>query len=550
MNIRELTALELGRKIKAGEISCRQAAEAYLDAIEQKDDAINAYITVTRDEALARADEVQKKIDAGEYADSPLAGVPVAIKDNMCTKGVLTSAASGILENFKPPYDAAVIEKLNEAGAVIIGKVNMDEFAMGGSTETSHFGATGNPWDVKCVPGGSSGGSAASVAAGMAPYSLGSDTGGSIRQPAAFTGLTGLKPTYGSVSRYGLLAYASSLDQIGPVAHDVKDAAAVLSLISGHDLRDSTSVIEDVAKKNPEAHPSIKADRNYGFDFSDCIVEASDFGADGKCSRIEGMKIGIPSNYFGEGLDSEIRDAIMAAADVLRDSGAVVEEFEMPIVDYAVPAYYIIASAEASSNLSRYDGIKYGHRTKNAEDLTETYYKSRSEGFGAEVKRRIMLGSFVLSSGYFDAYYKKALRVRSLIKKAFDEAYEKYDMILSPVSPTVAYEMGGQISDPIAMYMADIYTVSINLAGLPAISVPCGFAKNGLPIGMQFIGDSFCEDKIIKMASAYQAVTDFHRYRPAVFADGGSAEAAPAGVYKVGPEADGSDVKAQKGGAE
>ncbi|MBR5228580.1 MAG: Asp-tRNA(Asn)/Glu-tRNA(Gln) amidotransferase subunit GatA [Firmicutes bacterium] len=501
MKIRELTALELGAKIKAGEVSCRQAVEAYLDAIEKKDGAINAYITVMRDEALARADEVQAKIDAGEYADSPLAGVPVAIKDNMCTKDVLTSAASKILSNFKPPYDATVIEKLNAAGAIIIGKVNMDEFAMGGSTETSFYGATGNPWDVKRVPGGSSGGSAAAVAAGMAPYSLGSDTGGSIRQPAAFTGLTGIKPTYGAVSRYGLLAYASSLDQIGPVAHDVKDAAAILALISGHDSKDSTSIIEEA------------------FDFTDSIVEASDFDADGKCSKIAGMKIGIPANYFGEGLDTEIAASIKEAAKALEAAGAIVEEFEMPIVDYAVPAYYIVACAEASSNLSRYDGIKYGHRTKNASDLVETYYKSRSEGFGAEVKRRIRLGSFVLSSGYFDAYYKKALQVRGLIKKAFDEAYEKYDMILSPVSPTVAYEIGGQIEDPIAMYMADIYTVSINLAGLPAVSVPCGFASNGMPIGMQFIGDSFREDKLVKMASAYQAITDYHKSRPAIFAD-------------------------------
>ena len=521
MKIRELTALELGRKIKAGEVTCRQAVEAYLDAIEQKDGAINAYITVMRDEALARAEEVQAKIDAGEYADSPLAGVPVAIKDNMCTKDVLTTAASKILSNFKPPYNATVIDKLNAAGAIIIGKVNMDEFAMGGSTETSFYGATGNPWDVTRVPGGSSGGSAAAVAAGMAPYSLGSDTGGSIRQPAAFTGLTGIKPTYGAVSRYGLLAYASSLDQIGPVAHDVKDAAAILELISGHDFRDSTSVINDVAEKNaPEAYPAIDKANGYAFNFADCLVEASDIDADGKCSKIAGMKIGIPSNYFGEGLDPEIAASVKEAAKVLEAAGAIVEEFEMPIVDYAVPAYYIVACAEASSNLSRYDGIKYGHRTKNAEDLVETYYKSRSEGFGAEVKRRIRLGSFVLSSGYFDAYYKKALQVRGLIKKAFDEAYEKYDMILSPVSPTVAYEIGGQIEDPIAMYMADIYTVSINLAGLPAVSVPCGFAANGLPIGMQFIGDSFREDKLIKMASAYQAMTDYHTSRPAIFADG------------------------------
>lgn len=514
MNIRELTALELGKKIRAGEITSRQATEAYLDAIDEKDGAVNAYITVLREEALARADEVQKKIEAGEYKDSPLAGVPVAIKDNMCTKGVRTTAASNILNNFVPPYDATVIEKLEAAGAVIIGKVNMDEFAMGGSTETSFFGPTGNPWDTGRVPGGSSGGSAACVAAGMAPYSLGSDTGGSIRQPAAFTGLTGIKPTYGAVSRYGLLAYASSLDQIGPVAHDVEDAAAILEIISGPEKRDSTSIIGD-----PKMNRGAALEENgYSFCFKDCLADPADPAA-----KIRGMKIGIPSNFYGEGLDPEISRAIKEAAKLLEDRGAAVEEFEMPVIDYAVPAYYIIACAEASSNLSRYDGVKYGHRTSAAEDLTEAYYKSRSEGFGAEVRRRIMLGSFVLSSGYFDAYYKKALQVRGLIKRAFDDAFEKYDMILSPVSPTVAYEIGGQISDPIAMYMADIYTVAINLAGLPAVALPCGFAENGMPIGMQFIGDSFAEPKLIAMSSAYQAMTDYHKARPAIFAEGGAA---------------------------
>ncbi|MCI8284322.1 MAG: Asp-tRNA(Asn)/Glu-tRNA(Gln) amidotransferase subunit GatA [Firmicutes bacterium] len=508
MEILKLTALELGEKIKSKEISCRQAVEEYLKAIDENDSVINAYITVLRDEALARADEVQAMIDRGELADSPLAGVPVAIKDNMCTKGVLTSAASNILNNFKPPYDATVVEKVKAAGGIIIGKVNMDEFAMGGSTETSHYGVTANPWDTKRVPGGSSGGSAAAVASGMAPYSLGSDTGGSIRQPAAFTGLTGIKPTYGSVSRYGLLAYASSLDQIGPVAHDIKDAAAALSMISGTDKRDSTSVIGYSADKSA----AIKPGKNNAFDFTDCFADEAD-----PCAKIRGMKIGIPANYYGDGLDPEIKEAIFKAIDMLKAGGAVIEEFDMPIIDYAVPAYYIIACAEASSNLSRYDGIKYGRRTKEANDLIETYYKSRSEGFGAEVKRRIMLGSFVLSSGYFDAYYKKALQVRGLIKKAFDEAYEKYDAILSPVSPTVAYEIGGQIADPIAMYMADIYTVSVNLAGLPAVSVPCGFSKSGMPVGMQFIGDSFQEEKIIKMASAYQAMTDYHTKRPGIF---------------------------------
>ncbi len=513
MDIRDLSALQLGSAIKKKEIGCREAAEAYLTAIAEKDGKIKSYITVLDEEgaarevscaadgentekvlrsALSQADGVQARIDAGEL-DHPLAGVPAAVKDNMCIRGIRTTAASAILEDFRPPYDAGVIENLKAAGGVVLGKVNMDEFAMGGSTETSHYGITANPWDTTRVPGGSSGGSAASVAAGLAPYSLGSDTGGSIRQPAAFTGLTGMKPTYGSVSRYGLLAYASSLDQIGPVARDVRDAAAVLEMISGADRRDSTSIIKEA------------------FDFSGCY--------DG---NIKGMKIGIPSNYYGEGLDPEIREAIFSAAKQLEAQGAVTEEFDMPIVDYAVPAYYIIACAEASSNLSRYDGIKYGHRTKNAQNLTETYYKSRSEGFGTEVKRRIMLGSFVLSSGYFDAYYKKALKVRGLIKKAFEEAFEKYDMILSPVSPTAAYKIGGQIADPIAMYMADIYTVSVNLAGLPAISVPCGFTKEGLPVGMQFIGNSFEEKKLIRMADTYQQMTDYHIRRPEIFGKGGA----------------------------
>ncbi len=530
MDIRELSALQLGRAIKKKEVSCREAVSAYLTAIRKNDGIIKSYITVLDDEtgvrgsemppdisehtagmpgtleiasdgtsdavalkaALTQADEVQKRMDDGEFADSPLAGVPAAVKDNMCIRGIRTTAASAILDHFYPPYDACVVEKLKAAGGIVLGKVNMDEFAMGGSTETSNFGITTNPWDVTRVPGGSSGGSAAAVAAGLAPYSLGSDTGGSIRQPAAFTGLTGMKPTYGSVSRYGLLAYASSLDQIGSLAHDVRDAAAVLEMISGRDRRDSTSVMKTA------------------FDFSDC------FDRD-----IKDLKIGIPSNYYGEGLDGEIRDAIFTAAKQLEDQGAAVEEFDMPIIDYAVPAYYIIACAEASSNLSRYDGIKYGHRTKNADNLIETYYKSRSEGFGTEVKRRIMLGSFVLSSGYFDAYYKKALKVRGLIKRTFDDAFEKYDMILSPVSPTAAYEIGGQIADPIAMYMADIYTVAINLAGLPAISLPCGFTKGGLPIGMQFIGNSFDEKKLIRMTDVYQQITDFHKKRPEIFAKGG-----------------------------
>ena len=498
MEIREMTALQIGQLIQAGELSVKEAAEAYIDAIDEKDEKINAYISVQREKALENAERVQKLIMSGELK-SPLAGVPAAIKDNMCMEGTLTTAASHILDNFVAPYTSTAVDKLEKAGAVVLGKVNMDEFAMGGSTETSWFGATGNPWDTEKVPGGSSGGSAAAVAAGMAPYALGSDTGGSIRQPAAFTGLTGIKPTYGSVSRYGLLAYASSLDQIGPMAHDVKDCAAILEAISGPDPHDSTCITERA------------------FDFSNDLADEGD-----PASSLKGMKIGIPSNYFNEGLDPEISGKIRQAAEVMEKEGAIIEEFTMPGMDYAVPAYYIIACAEASSNLSRYDGIKYGLRTEKATDILETYYVSRSEGFGDEVKRRIMLGSFVLSSGYFDAYYKKALQVRGYIKKAFDSAFEKYDMILSPVSPTAAYSIGGMISDPLSMYMADIYTVSVNLAGLPGIALPCGFTEAGLPAGMQLIGNAFTENKLVRAASAYQILTDYHKKRPSTFGKGGT----------------------------
>ena len=497
MNIRDCSALRLGEMIRNRELSVREVTETYLEAIDEKDGKVNAYITVLKDRALQDAERIQKAIDAGEIR-SRLAGVPTAVKDNMCLRGSLTSAASHILDGFHPPYDSTAVQKILAADAVVLGKVNMDEFAMGGSTETSYYGPTGNPWDTSKVPGGSSGGSAAAVAAGMAPYALGSDTGGSIRQPAAFTGITGIKPTYGSVSRYGLLAYASSLDQIGPLGRDVRDCAAVLEIISGKDPHDSTSIIEKP------------------FDFSADLADENDPAA-----SLKGMKIGIPSNYFGEGLDPEIRDCILTAASLLEKEGAVVEEFTLPGVEYAVPAYYIIACAEASSNLSRFDGIKYGYRSTNAEDILETYYVSRSEGFGDEVKRRIMLGSFVLSSGYFDAYYKKALQVRGYIKRAFNDAFADYDMILSPVSPTAAYDIGGQIQDPLAMYMADIYTVSVNLAGLPGISVPCGFNSEGMPVGMQFIGDSFSEGKLMRVASAYQVLTDYHTRKPDIFENGG-----------------------------
>ncbi len=480
MDFNTKTALELGQMIKNKEISSPELTQAMLDNIESNDKDINAYITVDKEGALARAEEIQAAIDAGEEL-SPLAGVPMAVKDNICTKDTLTSCGSKMLYNFKPPYNATVVDRLNDAGAVVLGKLNMDEFAMGGSTETSYFGATKNPWDIERVPGGSSGGSAASVAAGECTYALGSDTGGSIRQPCSFCGVSGIKPTYGAVSRYGLVAFASSLDQIGPVGRDIKDCAQVLSIISGHDAKDSTSIKRDA------------------LDFSDCFTK-----------DIKGMKIGVPVNYFGEGLDEDVKKPVLEAINTLKGLGAEVEEFEMKITDYAIPTYYVLACAEASSNLSRYDGIKYGYRRKDCENLLDVYYTSRSDGFGMEVKRRIMLGSFVLSSGYYDAYYNKALKVRRLIKDSFDSAFSKYDMIISPVAPTVAYKIGENSSDPLKMYLGDVYTVSINLAGIPGVSVPCGFGANGMPVGMQLIGNSFDEPKLVRAAYAFQQATDFH----------------------------------------
>lgn len=484
MTFTNKTALEIGQMIKNKEVSSVEVTKSMLANIKERDEKVNAFVSVFEDEAIKQAEEVQAKIDAGELT-SPLAGVPMAIKDNICTKDRLTTCGSKMLHNFKPPYNATVTDKLESAGAVVLGKLNMDEFAMGGSTETSYFGATGNPWDVTRVPGGSSGGSAAAVAAEEVTYALGSDTGGSIRQPCSFCGVSGIKPTYGAVSRYGLVAFASSLDQIGPVGRDIKDCAEVLSVISGHDAKDSTSVKRPV------------------FDFSTCF--------DGD---LKGMKIGIPTNYFGKGLDEDVKKSVLDAAETLKKLGAEIEEFEMNIVDYAIPTYYVLACAEASSNLSRYDGIKYGYRKRDCEDLMEVYLTSRSEGFGMEVKRRIMLGSFVLSSGYYDAYYNKSLKVRGLIKKSFDEAFEKYDMILSPVAPTTAYKIGENSSDPLKMYLGDIYTVSVNLAGIPAVSVPCGFGSNGMPIGMQLIGNAFDESKLVRAAYAFQKETDFHIKKP------------------------------------
>ena len=473
MEILSCTAVELGRKIKEKELTAVQATQAVLDQIDRVENTVHAYVTVDKEGALKKAAEIQKKIDKGELT-GPLAGVPVAIKDNMCTEGMLTTCSSKILYNFVPTFTAEAVKRLEDAGAVIIGKTNMDEFAMGSTTETSAYGVTRNPWNPRHVPGGSSGGSCAAVAAGETFYALGSDTGGSIRQPSSFCGVTGIKPTYGTVSRWGLIAYGSSLDQIGPVAKDVTDCATILEVISAHDPKDSTSVERET-------------------DFTSALLD-----------DVKGMRIGIPRDYLGEGLDPEVREAILNAAKVLEEKGAIVEQFDLSLVEYAIPAYYVIASAEASSNLSRFDGVKYGYRAEEYEGLHNMYKKSRSEGFGPEVKRRIMLGSFVLSSGYYDAYYLKALRTKALIKKAFDEAFAKYDVILGPAAPYTAPKLGESLSDPIQMYLGDIYTISVNLAGLPGMTVPCGMDSKGLPIGLQLIGDCFKEKNIIRAGFAFE----------------------------------------------
>lgn len=474
MNIVDMTAVQLSAAIKEGKTTAVEAAEAVLAQIEKEEKNYNCYVTVDRDGALAQAKAVQAKIEAGELT-GPLAGVPVAVKDNICTEGLRTTCSSKMLHHFVPAYSAEAVRNLQRAGAVILGKTNMDEFAMGSTTETSAYGPTRNPRNTEHVPGGSSGGSAAAVAAGECVYAIGSDTGGSIRQPASYCGVVGMKPTYGTVSRYGLIAYGSSLDQIGPLTKDVADCAAVLEALASHDPKDSTSVSRE--------------DTNFTASLTD---------------HVEGLRIGIPNDYLGEGLDSEVRAAVLQAAEVLEKRGAVVERFDLSLVEYAVPAYYTIAAAEASSNLERFDGIKYGYRAEACEGLHNMYKKSRSEGFGEEVKRRIMLGSFVLSSGYYDAYYLKALKVKALIKKAFDTAFEKYDLILGPVAPTTAPKLGESLTDPIQMYLGDIYTIAVNLAGLPGISIPCGVDSRGLPIGLQLIGDCFQEKKLFRAAYTYE----------------------------------------------
>lgn len=473
-DILKLTAVELSTKIKAGELTAVDAVEAVFAQIAEKEDDLHCYVTLDKKGALLQAKAVQEKIEKGELT-GPLAGVPVAIKDNMCTEGMLTTCSSKILGNFIPTYSSEAVLNLQKAGAVVIGKTNMDEFAMGSTTETSAYGATKNPWNTEHVPGGSSGGSAAAVAADECFFALGSDTGGSIRQPASYCGVVGMKPTYGTVSRYGLIAYGSSLDQIGPLAKDVTDCATILEAIASYDEKDSTS------QKREDT------------DFTKALV-----------NDVKGMKIGIPKDYFGEGLDPEVKEKVLAAANLLKEKGAIIEEFDLALVKYAIPTYYTIADAEASSNLERFDGVKYGYRAESAEELHTMYKQTRSEGFGPEVKRRIMLGSFVLSSGYYDAYYLKALKVKALIKKTFDEAFAKYDMILGPVAPTTAPKLGQSLSDPIKMYLGDIYTISVNLAGLPGISVPCGTDAQGLPIGLQLIGDCFAEKKLIRAAYTYE----------------------------------------------
>ena len=485
MDITSLTVHELQEKIKNKELSVSEITKAYVDRINEKEKDVKAFVTTTCEEAISKAEDMEKRMDNGEL-NSEFAGIPIGIKDNMCTKGVRTTCSSKMLENFIAPYDATVVEKLNDAGMISLGKLNMDEFAMGASTEYSYFKKTCNPWNLNRVPGGSSGGSAAAVAADLVPWALGSDTGGSIRQPASFCGVVGLKPTYGLVSRYGLVAFASSLDQIGPITKDVRDAAMLLNIIAGHDEKDTTSY--DIPKK--DYTKALKTD-------------------------VKGLKIGIPKEYFGEGINAEVKKKLEEAIETYKKLGAEVEEFSLDIAEYALATYYIIACAEASSNLGRFDGIRYGYRTENFSNLKELYRNSRSEGFGSEVKRRIILGTYVLSSGYYDAYYKKAQQVRTLVKKEFDKGFEKYDVLLTTTSPTVAFEIGTKSENPLEMYLADICTVSVNIAGLPGISVPCGVNGENMPIGMQLIGNKFEEEKILNAAYAFEQEYKFRdKYKP------------------------------------
>ena len=485
MELYEYTVHELMDKLEKKEITITELTKAYVDRINEKEKDVEAFVTTLTDEAISKSQEIEEMVKNGEI-NSRFAGIPIGIKDNMCTKGVKTTCSSKMLENFIAPYDATVIEKLNNEGIISLGKLNMDEFAMGASTEYSAFKKTKNPWNLNTVPGGSSGGSAAAVAANLVPWALGSDTGGSIRQPSAFCGVVGLKPTYGLVSRYGLVAFASSLDQIGPITKDVQDAALLLNLIAGHDEKDTTSI------------------NNEKVDYTKCLK-----------NDVKGLKIGVPKEFFGEGINAEVKAKLQEAIEKYKELGAIVEECSLDIAEYALATYYIIACAEASSNLGRFDGIRYGYRTKNFENLKDIYINSRSEGFGQEVKRRIILGTYVLSSGYYDAYYKKALEVRTLVKQEFDKKFEKYDVLLTQTSPTVAFEIGTRSNNPLEMYLADICTVSVNIAGLPGISIPCGVDSKGMPIGMQLIGDKFKEETILNAAYTYEQATKFReKYKP------------------------------------
>lgn len=485
MELYELTVHELKEKLAKKEITIYDITKSYVDRINQKEKEVKAFTNTYLDEALEKANILEEKVENGEER-TPYMGIPIGIKDNICTKDKKTTCSSKMLENFVSPYDATVMEKINHENMITLGKLNMDEFAMGASTEYSAFKKTSNPWNLNKVPGGSSGGSAAAVAANMVPWALGSDTGGSIRQPASFCGVVGLKPTYGLVSRYGLVAFASSLDQIGPITKDVEDSALLLNMISGHDPKDTTSA--PIEKK----------------DYTKALV-----------NDVKGLRIGIPREYFGKGINEEVKKALENAMETYRKLGATVEECSIDVAEYALATYYIIACAEASSNLGRFDGIRYGYRTKNFDNLKDLYRNSRSEGFGKEVKRRIILGTYVLSSGYYEAYYKKAQKVRTLVKKQFDEAFAKYDVLLTPTSPTVAFDIGTRSNNPLEMYLADICTVSVNIAGLPGISIPCGVDTEGMPIGMQLIGNSFAEETILRAAYTFEQNTKFReKYQP------------------------------------
>ncbi len=485
MNITELTVHELQEKLRNKELTVKEITKAYVDRINEKEKDVQAFVTTLTEEAENKAEEIQKKIDNKEL-EGEFAGIPVGIKDNICTKGIKTTCSSKMLENFVSPYDATVMEKINNENLINLGKLNMDEFAMGGSTEHSYFKITKNPWNLSKVPGGSSGGSAAAVAANLVPWALGSDTGGSIRQPASFCGVVGLKPTYGLVSRYGLVAFASSLDQIGPITKDVRDSALLLNIIAGHDKKDTTSVDKEKV------------------DYTKCLK-----------NDVKGLKIGVPKEFFGEGINEEVKENLQKSIEKYKELGAEIEEFSLNIAKYSLAAYYIIACAEASSNLGRFDGIRYTYRTGEFKNLKELYKKSRSEAFGPEVKRRIILGTYVLSSGYYDAYYKKAQQVRTLVMNKFSKAFEKYDVILTPTSPTVAFGIGTKSENPLEMYLSDICTVSVNIAGLPAISIPCGVNSEKMPIGMQLIGNKFEEEKILNAAYTFEQAVEFRKkYQP------------------------------------